>query len=624
LTYRRRQLTQQWLLKYLSSRTRSHRLGHKEPSARAQGAIGSVVGGALPGAGAASSGVAGFGQAVARAAVGNIITQGVSTAVGLQKSFSWRGVAASAVSAGVGYAVGEIVGRIQHGSEWSAVASQSFAKQLGNGNAASAISRSLISGIAAGAASSAVYGKGRVDWTSVVTDAVGATIGEVIKSGAMTINPEEAELRARFGRTAKYLRNNAEFDPTAGANTFVAGYFDKDESRPRMLASNTYVDRMIDIGESGGGSSNEASRASELQGSVGRFWSALKSGDFNVASQLRNYLGENYPTLAKGIDSITENLPELIDGAKEELKVIAPGLAIDLAMAVGGILLGKFTAGTSYALTATRVAKISAEVAGLAVQYNATVNDAFAAVDKVKTMSFSDIPEKLKGDLADQVKDTLKKHGASSIEDAIAKGLGHVLPGIEDSGVQAVMKKALHLAERGVSLITDKFTKNATPLAQAILGTAFKHYDVAEFLVGKMLEFSGLFSKEIVRSTGLPAMGPIQNKSGHGIDWMGRALTGTFAGNFIGVEVKAGLNRNAGWLSDGQLKVNDFLSSRLNSAANPPNKGHWKLANIDGGQDTVDFAKHVLLANGNKKLEGMVIQLNQMSKPTRDTVFKRW
>jgi hypothetical protein len=270
------------------------------------------------------------------------------------------------------------------------------------------------------------------------------------------------------------------------------------------------------------------------------------------------------------------------------------------------------------------VAKISAEVAGLAVQYNGTVNDAFAAVDKVKTMSFSDIPEKLKGDLADQVKDTLKKHGASSIEDAIAKGLGYLLPGIEDSGVQGAMKKALNLAERGVSLITDKFTKNATPLAQAILGTVFKHYDVGEFLVGKMLEFSGLFSMEKVERTGKVAMGPIQNKSGHGIDWMGRALTGQHAGHFIGVEVKSGLNRNAGGLSKDQQHAYTFIPSRLSLAANPPDKGHWKLANIVGGQDTVAFANHVIDASRGTRIEGWVFQLNQVSKPTRGTVISPW
>lgn len=51
-----------------------------------------------------------FGNVVMRQAVGNVITQGIGVATGLQKSFSWTAVAGAAVSAGVGWQVGQALG----------------------------------------------------------------------------------------------------------------------------------------------------------------------------------------------------------------------------------------------------------------------------------------------------------------------------------------------------------------------------------------------------------------------------------------------------------------------------------------------------------------------------------
>jgi A nuclease family of the HNH/ENDO VII superfamily with conserved AHH len=49
----------------------------------------------------------GLGATIGRAVLGNALTQGVAVLTGLQNSFDWRGVAASAVGAGVGYGVGQ-------------------------------------------------------------------------------------------------------------------------------------------------------------------------------------------------------------------------------------------------------------------------------------------------------------------------------------------------------------------------------------------------------------------------------------------------------------------------------------------------------------------------------------
>jgi hypothetical protein len=70
-------------------------------------AIGGAVGGGIN---------AGFGKAtdilgaVARGAAGNAITQGIGVATGLQNKFSWAGVAAAGIAAGVGFQVGKWLG----------------------------------------------------------------------------------------------------------------------------------------------------------------------------------------------------------------------------------------------------------------------------------------------------------------------------------------------------------------------------------------------------------------------------------------------------------------------------------------------------------------------------------
>ena len=78
----------------------------------AMGALATVAGGAATSiVGKVAEGGAQFGNVVARAAVGNVITPGVAVAVGLQDHFSWAGVAAAAVGAGVSYGVSQAVGR---------------------------------------------------------------------------------------------------------------------------------------------------------------------------------------------------------------------------------------------------------------------------------------------------------------------------------------------------------------------------------------------------------------------------------------------------------------------------------------------------------------------------------
>ena len=66
-------------------------------------ALSALSGGIGAGVGALAQGTAlggpGIGATMARAAIGNAVSQGIGVATGLQKSFDWKGVAASAVEA---------------------------------------------------------------------------------------------------------------------------------------------------------------------------------------------------------------------------------------------------------------------------------------------------------------------------------------------------------------------------------------------------------------------------------------------------------------------------------------------------------------------------------------------
>lgn len=118
----------------------------------AMGAIGAGFG--ASGLGAEISGVFGGGipGAMAAAAASSVITQGIGVLIGAQKEFSWVGVAASAIGAGVSQAVG----RLDFGGN-------TFA-------------RDLTAGLASGAARQVVSG-GKANWANVAADAFGNALG---------------------------------------------------------------------------------------------------------------------------------------------------------------------------------------------------------------------------------------------------------------------------------------------------------------------------------------------------------------------------------------------------------------------------------------------------------------
>ena len=115
-----------------------------------------------------------LGITMAKAGISSALTQGVGSVVGLQESFSWRSVAATAVGAGVGYAANAAIGNSL-------------------GNAFNGLARGTVSGIAAGAATQKIS-NGKIDLVRVAADAFGNALGNSFVSA---LNSTHADQEAR-------------------------------------------------------------------------------------------------------------------------------------------------------------------------------------------------------------------------------------------------------------------------------------------------------------------------------------------------------------------------------------------------------------------------------------------
>ena len=137
-------------------------LGVQDKFSWKQVALSAIGAGVTSGLGSVP-GLAGTGlpNVAARAAISNALTQGIGVVTGLQRSFDWKGVAASAAGAVVGQQVGD-----------SLRTSGIFgAGTLGN------LARATVSGLAAGLTTAALRG-GRIAITQVAADAFGNALGQ--------------------------------------------------------------------------------------------------------------------------------------------------------------------------------------------------------------------------------------------------------------------------------------------------------------------------------------------------------------------------------------------------------------------------------------------------------------
>ncbi|GAB3661473.1 LysM peptidoglycan-binding domain-containing protein [Ramlibacter alkalitolerans] len=133
------------------------------------------------------SGLGPVGAVVARAALSNALTQGIGVVTGLQKRFDWRGVAASAVAAGASSAAADgLLGETLHISDPAGLESTSiqragsaFTDAFRGSELAGRVLAGTIRGTVGGV-TAAVANGGRVVVQQIAIDAFGNALGESI------------------------------------------------------------------------------------------------------------------------------------------------------------------------------------------------------------------------------------------------------------------------------------------------------------------------------------------------------------------------------------------------------------------------------------------------------------
>ncbi len=176
-------------------------------NAVAMSAFGAGVGAGLSAIPAASNLISSFGNFanVARGAAQSVITQGVGVATGLQDRFDWAGVAVSAITAGVGGALGE------------GLTGKGFALELQKGAVG------LIGGIAGAATRSLIEGSSFGDnLITALPSVIGSTIGNAI-AGGLSAQPSgngdsKSPIGSLFGAAGDVLGFDGQFGYQGDAN----------------------------------------------------------------------------------------------------------------------------------------------------------------------------------------------------------------------------------------------------------------------------------------------------------------------------------------------------------------------------------------------------------------------
>ncbi|MBN3816361.1 LysM peptidoglycan-binding domain-containing protein [Paraburkholderia sp. Se-20369] len=132
-------------------------------------ALGAIGGAVSSGAGSALGVANTTASAAVMGGVRSVATQGIGVATGLQHSFDWKGVAASAIASGVGYQAGALANQ----------AGTSLGFQMGSDGGRFA--SGLAAGMAAGSASTVVRGGslGR-NVGAIAMDAIASTVGSLV------------------------------------------------------------------------------------------------------------------------------------------------------------------------------------------------------------------------------------------------------------------------------------------------------------------------------------------------------------------------------------------------------------------------------------------------------------
>lgn len=177
----------------------------------AMGALSGGISQGLSGVNFTGGELAGLGNTIARAAIGNAATQGIAVATGLQERFDWKSVAASAIGAGVGWGVGQALGPQTLPSGEVRPAAFSEYGRAGD------VLRSGLTGFAAGLATSAARG-GKVSITQIAVDAFGNALGTSFADYARSGSQQEATLYSAEEQAQDFAREEARFARQAAAN----------------------------------------------------------------------------------------------------------------------------------------------------------------------------------------------------------------------------------------------------------------------------------------------------------------------------------------------------------------------------------------------------------------------
>ena len=214
------------------------------------GAIGGAVSGALGEVNGYAKFISDLGgstvQAIANAAISSTISQGISSAVGLQ-AFSWRNVAGAALGAGIGDLAAIGLNKLFSGLDLKTFdasklagsnVSRPFELTFSNVDLGQTVARSLV-GLLSGAASSAVVNRGKVDWRGVAVNAFGATIGDVIRDQTTNngaLDPSKSVDDEYAAETARFRRSADTTDPRlAWSKSFTDLLFNYVEGREQAL-----------------------------------------------------------------------------------------------------------------------------------------------------------------------------------------------------------------------------------------------------------------------------------------------------------------------------------------------------------------------------------------------------
>ncbi|KQO16495.1 hypothetical protein ASF11_10030 [Acidovorax sp. Leaf76] len=165
-------------------------------------AISGGVSGGLAGADFLPTNLGDFGNAAVRAALGSAVTQGIGVVTGLQRSFSWTQVAASAVGAGVGAEVGSLLN-----------ANGTFNNL---GNFGGQLARGAVAGFAGGMAAAAMRG-GRISVQQVAMDAFGNALGQSLGESMQPSQQSPYSLAgagARLSNWTEQAPNSSPYDDT--------------------------------------------------------------------------------------------------------------------------------------------------------------------------------------------------------------------------------------------------------------------------------------------------------------------------------------------------------------------------------------------------------------------------